>query len=67
MQSGGKIGENEGKIMVEAAGFEPATSGVRFQRSPSELRPHNSAISILTQPHKNISRLQHETSKPAKL
>ncbi len=25
---------------VEAAGFEPATSGVRFQRSPSELRPH---------------------------
>ena len=26
---------------VEAAGFEPATSGVRFQRSPSELRPHN--------------------------
>ncbi len=26
--------------MVEAAGFEPATSGVRFQRSPSELRPH---------------------------
>jgi hypothetical protein len=26
---------------VEAAGFEPATSGVRFQRSPSELRPHS--------------------------
>jgi len=25
------------------------------------------AISILTQPHKNISRLQHETSKSAKL
>lgn len=27
-------------LIVEAAGFEPATSGVRFQRSPSELRPH---------------------------
>jgi hypothetical protein len=31
----------EAEKNVEAAGFEPATSGVRFQRSPSELRPHN--------------------------
>ncbi len=38
-----KIGEKSWILavkMVEAAGFEPATSGVRFQRSPSELRPH---------------------------
>lgn len=34
--------------MVEAAGFEPATSGVRFQRSPSELRPHETASAIIT-------------------
>ena len=66
VQNGGKIGGNGGKIMVEAAGFEPATSGVRFQRSPSELRPHNSAISILTQLYENFLQVQHRTPKSAK-
>ncbi len=50
-----KIGEKSWILavkMVEAAGFEPATSGVRFQRSPSELRPHFfSALLILAQPN----------------
>ena len=26
--------------LVEGKGFEPSTSGVRFQRSPTELAPH---------------------------
>ncbi len=33
-----------GSYVVEGRGFEPPTSGVRFQRSPTELAPHRLCI-----------------------
>ncbi len=51
-------------VMVEAAGFEPATSGVRFQRSPSELRPHLFSASNFSATKLHLLEVKLEGASP---